>query len=52
MMVLFAFYLFVALAFLLVHAVIYRPLFSRHYPGEFLDIIPAVSPVCLTKLEH
>lgn len=52
MMLLFAFYLFVALAFLLVHAVIYRPLFSRHYPGEFVDIVRAVSAVRLTELQN
>jgi hypothetical protein len=52
MIVLFAFYLLVALAFLLVHAAIYRPLFSRHYPGEFDDVIPSVSGVRLTQLQH
>jgi hypothetical protein len=41
-----------ALAFSLLYFALYRPLYSHPYPGEIVDVIPAVSTVGLAELER
>lgn len=40
------------LLFLLIYVVIYRPLYSHPFPGDMIDLIPAVSTVGLAELER
>jgi hypothetical protein len=52
MIALFAGYLLVILVFALFYYTVYRPLYSRAYPGELADVISAVSNVRLVELER
>jgi hypothetical protein len=44
--------LLLALAFSLLYFALYRPLYSHPYPGEIVDVIPAVSTINLLELER
>jgi hypothetical protein len=52
MIVLCAGYLLATIFFLLIYCAIYRPLHSYPYPGELVDVIPAVLNVRLAELER
>lgn len=45
-------YLVAFLIFLLIYVGIYRPLYSHPFPGEIVDVIPAVSAISLAELER
>lgn len=44
--------LLLALAFVVLYLALYRPLYSHPYPGELLDVIPAVWSMNLAELER
>jgi hypothetical protein len=44
--------LLLVLAFSLLYFALYRPLYSHPYPGEIVDVIPAVSTINLFELER
>lgn len=52
MVVPFVAFLLLGTFFALVYIALYRPLFSQPYPGQIVDVIPAVANVKLTELER
>jgi hypothetical protein len=44
--------LLLVLAFSLLYLALYRPLYAHPYPGEIVDVIPAVSTINLSELER
>lgn len=52
MIIFFVAFLLLVLALSLLYVAVYRPLYSHPFPGEFVDIIPAVSPLSLVELER